>query len=158
MSIRTSKNSKAKALSGRSPIRTLLESMLAATMAWVARKKDKKTGNRIGKVTQTNSIVKWSKDTFSLYGTCKDTRTISINDIRGEAVFLRILPNGKLDTADIFVFCLGAGKYILTDWLTIWKVISKLTKDHGTVVYKDSWRLNKYKFVALLKKAATGKI
>lgn len=72
-------------------------------------------------------------------------------------MFLRILPNGKLDTADIFVFCLGAGKYILTDWLTIWKVISKLTKDHGTVVYKDSWRLNKYKFVALLKKVISGK-
>lgn len=158
MSIRTSKNSKGQILSNLSPVRSLLESMLAATMAWVARKKDKKTGNRIGKVTKTDSIIKYEKDTFSLYGICSDCRTISINDIRGEAVFLRILPSGRLDTANIFVFCLGSGKYILTDWLSVWQVSNKLIHDKGTVIYKDAWRMDRNKFVTLLQKIVSGKI
>ena len=157
MSIRTSKNSKAQTLSSLSPVRTLLESMLAATMDWVGRKIDKKTGNRIGKITQTDSIVKWGKDTFSLYGITSDGRTISINDIRGEAVFLRILPNGKIDTADIFVFCLGSGHYILTDWMTVWHVLDKLIHDHGTVIYKDAWRMDRIKFTDLLKNGIASK-
>ena len=157
MSIRTSKNSKGNTLSVRSPVRTLLESMLAAAMTWVARKKDKKTGNRIGKVTQVEDIVKYGKDTFSLYGRCGE-KTISINDIRGKAVYLRVLPSGRMDTADHFLFCLGSGKYLLTDWLTVWHVMEQLYRDRGTVIYKDAWRLDRVKFISLLQIAVSGKI
>ena len=148
MSIRTSKNCKQQILSDRSPVRSLLESMLAAAMAWVARKKDKQTGKRIGRVTQVEDIIKYGKDSFSLHGRCGE-KTISINDIRGEAVFLRVLPSGKMDTADYFLFCLGGGNYILTDWGTVWRVLDKL-KGKGVVIYADCWRLNKNSFLALL--------
>lgn len=148
MSIRTSKNSKQTVLSQRSPVRTLLNSEFQAAMAWIARKKDKKTGNRIGKVSQIDDIIKYGKDTFSLYGRCGD-KTISLNDVRGEAVFLRALPNGKIDTADIFVFCLGAGKYLICDWMKVWRALDYL-KGKGTTIYQDCWRLNKKNFIGFL--------
>ena len=149
MSIRTSKNSKQTVLSQRSPVRTLLNSEFLAAMAWIARKKDKKTGNRIGKVSQIDDIIKYGKDTFSLYGRCGD-KTVCLNDIRGEAVFLRVLPNGKIDTADIFVFCLGAGKYLFCDWMKVWRALDYL-KGKGTTIYQDCWRLNKKRFIGFLK-------
>ncbi len=157
MSIRTSKNNKGRTLSGRSPVRTLLESMLAAAMAWVARKKDKNTGNRIGKVTQVEDIVKYGKDTFSLYGRC-GRKSISINDIRGKAVYLRVLPSGRLETADYFLFCIGAGRYILTDWMTVWRTLSQMYHHKGTVIYKDCWRLDRVRFVTLLQRETSDKI
>ncbi len=155
MSIRTSNNSKQQVLSVRSPVRTLLESMLEAAMDWIARKIDKRTGNRIGKVTQVEDIVKWDKDTFSLYGRCGD-KTLSINDIRGKSVFLLRQPDGRLFMADYFLFCLGAGKYILTDWMTVWHVMDKLTR--GTTIFSDAWRMNRRDFVALLQKEISDKI
>lgn len=148
MSIRTSKNCKQTVLSQRSPVRTLLNSEFQAAMAWIARKKDKKTGNRIGKVSQIDDIIKYGKDTFSLYGRCGD-KTISLNDVRGEAVFLRALPNGKIDIADIFVFCLGAGKYLICDWMKVWRTLDYL-KGKGTTIYQDCWRLNKKNFIGFL--------
>ena len=63
MSIRTSKNSKGQILSQRSPVRTLLNSEFQTAIKWLARKKDK-NGNRIGKITETESVVKYEKDTF----------------------------------------------------------------------------------------------
>jgi len=152
MSIRTSKNIKGQILSHRSPVKTLLSSEFQAAIVWISRKKDKTTGKRIGKITRIEDIVKYEKDTFSLYGFFDDGRSASVNDIRGEAVFLRLLPTGKMDTANVFVFCLGGGNYILTDWPTVWKVLDKLTHDHGTVIYRDAWRLNRDRFVDLLKK------
>ena len=149
MSIRTSKNSKQTVLSQRSPVRSLLNSEFQAAMTWIARKKDKKTGKRIGKVSQIDDIIKYGKDTFSLYGRCGD-KTISLNDVRGEAVFLRALPNGKIDTADIFVFCLGAGKYLICDWMKVWRTLDYL-KGKGTTIYQDCWRLNKKRFIGFLK-------
>ena len=148
MSIRTSKNSKQTVLSQRSPVRTLLNSEFQAAMAWIARKKDKKTGKRIGKVSQIDDIIKYGKDTFSLYGRCGD-KTVSLNDIRGESVYLRVLPNGKIDTADIFVFCLGAGKYLFCDWMKVWCALDYL-KGKGTTIYQDCWRLNKKNFIGFL--------
>ncbi len=148
MSIRTSKNSKQTVLSQRSPVRSLLNSEFQAAMTWIARKKDKKTGKRIGKVSQIDDIIKYGKDTFSLYGRCGD-KTLSLNDIRGEAVFLRVLPNGKIDTADIFVFCLGAGKYLFCDWMKVWRTLDYL-KGKGTTIYQDCWRLNKKNFIGFL--------
>ncbi len=156
MSIRTSKNNKGRTLSGRSPVRTLLESMLAAASEWVSRRNDK-SGKKIGKVTQVGGdIIKWGKDSFSLYGRCRE-KTICISDIRGDAVFLRRLPDGKIDIADIFLFCLGGTEYMLSDWPTVWKVIDQLNHDHGTVIYKDAWRLNRIRFVNLLQKEISRK-
>ena len=158
MSIRTSKNSKQTVLSQRSPVRTLLNSEFQAAMAWIARKKDKKTGNRIGKVTQVDKIIKYEKDTFSLYGHTHHGHTVHINDVRGEAVFLRRLPDGKMDMADHFLFCLGGGQYILTDWVTVCTTINLLVHDHGSVIYEDCYRVDKDKFILLLKTAASDKI
>ena len=157
MSIRTSKNSKQTVLSQRSPVRTLLSSEFQAAMTWVARKKDKNTGNRIGRVTQVEDIVKYGKDTFSLYGSCGE-KSISVNDIRGKSVYLRVLPSGRLDTADFFLFCIGAARYILTDRVTVWRVMNQLTHDHGTVIYRDAWRFNRDRFILLLQKEISGKI
>lgn len=157
MSIRTSKNSKQTVLSQRSPVRTLLNSEFQSAVNWLARKKDK-DGNRIGKIKEAESLVKYEKDTFSLYGKSASGKSVSINDVRGEAVFLRILPDGKTDITDIFLFCLGGGKYLMADWPTVWRVMSKLNKDHGTVKYVDAWRLNKIKFIALLRLAVSGTI
>ena len=157
MAIRTSKNSKGHILSHRSPVRTLLNSEFQTAIKWLARRKDK-NGNRIGKITETESVVKYEKDTFSLYGHTSHGQTVNINDIRGDAVFLRRLLDGKMDTSDHFLFCLGGGQYLLTDWHCVWLTISKLTKDHGTVIYTDCWRLNKEKFLALLKIAASDKM
>jgi len=157
MSIRTSKNSKQTILSQRSPVRTLLHSEFQSAVKWIARRKDK-DGNRIGKITEAESVVKYEKDTFSLYAKSVSGKSVSINDVRGEAVFLRILPNGKVDTADVFVFCLGGGQFILCDWLTVWHTMSQLNHDHGTVKYVDAWRMNKVKFVSLLTDAVSGKI
>ena len=148
MSIRTSKNSKQQILSDRSPVRSLLESMLAAAMNWVARKKDKQTGKRIGNVTQVEDIIKYGKDSFSLHGRCGE-KTISLIDIRGKFIFLRLLPSGQMDTADLFLFCLGRGKYILTDWGTVWRVLGKLN-GRSIVIYADCWQLNKKSFLTLL--------
>ncbi len=161
MSIRTSKNGKGQILSNRSPVRTLLSSEFQSAIKWLARRRDKTTNTPIGNVTQIGEIVKYEKDTFSLYGHTRHGQTVNINDVRGDAVFLRRLPDGKIDTSDHFLFCLGAGIFILTDWFCVWTTISKLTKDHGTVIYRDAWRCNKEKFLALLKKAIserTGKI
>ena len=157
MSIRTSKNSKQTVLSQRSPVRTLLQSEFQSAIKWLSRRKDK-DGNRIGKIEEAEAVVKYEKDTFSLYAKSVSGKSISINDVRGDAVFLRLLPNGKMDTADVFVFCLGGGQFILCDWLTVWKVMNKLTHDHVTVIYRDTWRFNRKKFVSLLRKAASGKI
>lgn len=156
MSIRTSKNYKGNILSLRSPVRTLLHSEFQSALKWLARKKDK-NGNRIGMMETAESVVKYEKDTFSLYGHCGN-KTISLNDVRGKAVFLRVLPSGRMDTADHFLFCLGAGKYILTDWLTVWRVMQQLYHDRGTVIYRDAWRLNRIKFISLLQIAISGKI
>ncbi len=157
MSIRTSKNSKQTVLSQRSPVRTLLSSEFQAAIAWISRRKDK-DGNRIGKITEAESVVKYEKDTFSLYARSTSGKSVSINDVRGEAVFLRRLPSGKIEMADVFVFCLGGGEYIISDWLTVWKAMDQLNHDHGTVVYTDAWRMNKEKFISLLKKAVSAKI
>ena len=158
MSIRTSKNSKGYILSDRSPVRTLLTSEFLSAMAWMARRKDKKTGSRIGKVTQVDKIIKYEKDTFSLYGHTHHGHTVHINDVRGEAVFLRRLSDGKLDMADIFLFCLGGGQYILTEWETVCATINRLAHDHGSVIYQDCWRVDKEKFIILLKTTASDKI
>ena len=158
MSIRTSKNIKGQILSHRSPVKTLLSSEFQAAIVWISRKKDKTTGKRIGKITRIEDIVKYEKDTFSLYGFFDDGRSASVNDIRGEAVFLRLLPTGKMDTADVFLFCLGNGEYVITNWPTVFEVLNQLTHDHGTVIYRDAWRFNRDKFVTLLMKAASGKI
>ena len=158
MSIRTSKNSKGYILSDRSPVRTLLTSEFLSAMAWMARRKDKKTGSRIGKVTQVDKIIKYEKDTFSLYGHTHHGHAVHINDVRGEAVFLRRLPDGKMDMADHFLFCLGGGQYILTDWVTVCTTINLLVHDHGSVIYEDCYRVDKDKFILLLKTAASDKI
>ena len=158
MGIRTSKNSKGNILSDRSPVRTLLTSEFISAMAWLARRKDKKRNTRIGKVTQIDEIVKYGKDSFSLYGHTGLGQTVNINDVRGDAVYLRRFPDGKMDTADHFLFCLGGGQYLLTDWSCVWKAMSQLYKDHGTVIYQNCWRLNKDKFMTLLKITASGKM
>ena len=157
MSIRTSKNCKGYILSDRSPVRTLLTSEFLSAMAWMARRKDKKTGSRIGKVTQVDKIIKYEKDTFSLYGHTHHGHTVHINDVRGEAVFLPRLPDGKMDIANSYLFCLGGGQYLLTDWNCVWKAMSQLYKDHGTVIYTDCWRMNRNKFVEALKKEIASK-
>lgn len=157
MSIRTSKNSKGQILSHRSPVRTLLNSEFQTAIKWLARRKDK-NGNRIGKITETESVVKYEKDTFSLYAKSASGKSCSINDVRGEAIFLRKLDDGKTETADCFLFCLGSGDYIYCGWMEVWRTIVQLCKDKGTVIYQDCWRLNKKKFVALLKKTTSGKI
>ena len=158
MGIRTTSNRKGNVLSDRSPVRTLLTSEFLSAMAWLARRKDKKTGSRIGKVTQVDKIVKYEKDTFSLYGHTHHGHTVHINDVRGDAVFLRRLPDGKLDMAKHFLFCLGGGNYLLTGWDTVCAAINRLAHDHGSVIYQDCWRVDKEKFVSLLKEAVSGKI
>lgn len=157
MSIRTSKNSKGQILSHRSPVRTLLNSEFQTAIKWLARRKDK-NGNRIGKITETESVVKYEKDTFSLYAKSASGKSCSINDVRGEAIFLRKLEDGKTETADSFLFCLGSGKYIYCDWLTVWNTMQKLYKDKGTVIYQDCWRFNRNKFIALLQKVISDKM
>lgn len=158
MGIRTSKNSKGHALSHRSPVRSLLKSEIQSALTWLSRRKDFSTGKRIGKTIQIDEIVKYDIDTFSLYGSTQEGKSVSINDIRGKAVFLKLLPGNKMHTADHFLFCLGGGNYIHVDWMTVYKAISQLYKDHGTVIYTDCWRLNKVKFLTLLKIAASGKM
>ena len=156
MAIRTTKNSKGQILSQRSPVRSLLHSEFQSAIKWLARKKDK-NGDRIGKITETESVVKYEKDTFSLYAKSVNNKSVSINDVRGNAVFLRVI-EGKVEIADCFIFCLGCGKYILTDWIKVWNVIAKLYRDRGTVKYSDSWRMDKEKFITLLKIAVSDKI
>ncbi len=157
MSIRTARTSKQHVLSERSPVRTLLNSEFQSAIKWISRKSDS-SGNRIGKITMADSVVKYEKDTFSLYAKSVVGKSVSINDVRGEAVFLRKLPDGRIDTADVFLFCLGSGCYILTDWNTVYRVISQLYHDHGTVIYQDCWRFNRDKFVLLLKKVSSVKM
>ena len=153
MAIRTTKNSKGQILSQRSPVRTLLNSEFQSAIKWMARRKDK-NGNRIGKITEADSIVKYEKDTFSLYAKSVSGKSVSINDVRGEAIFLRVI-EGKVEIVDCFLFCLGCGKYILTDWIKVWNVIAKLYRDRGTA---DAWRMDKEKFITLLKIAVSDKI
>lgn len=157
MSIRTSKNSKGQILSQRSPVRTLLNSEFQTAIKWLARKKDK-NGNRIGKINETESVVKYEKDTFSLYAKSASGKSVSINDVRGDAIFLRLLPDGKIETADGFLFCLGSGKFIYCDWMEVWRTMVQLYKDKGTVIYQDCWRFNRNKFIALLQKVISDKI
>lgn len=157
MSIRTSKNSKGQILSQRSPVRTLLNSEFQTAIKWLARRKDK-NGNRIGKITETESVVKYEKDTFSLYAKSASDKSVSINDVRGDAIFLRLLPDGKIETADCFLFCLGSGKFIYCDWMEVWRTMIQLYKDKGTVIYQDCWRFNRNKFIALLQKVISDKI
>lgn len=156
MAIRTTKNSKGQILSQRSPVRTLLNSEFQTAIKWMARKKDK-NGKPIGKITEADSIVKYEKDTFSLYAKSVNNKSVSINDVRGSAVFLRVI-EGRVEIADCFLFCLGCGKYILTDWIKVWNVIAKLYRDRGTVKYSDAWRMDKEKFITLLKIAVSDKI
>ena len=151
MAIRTTKNSKGQILSQRSPVRTLLNSEFQSAIKWMARRKDK-NGKPIGKITEADSIVKYEKDTFSLYAKSVNNKSVSINDVRGSAVFLRVI-EGRVEIADCFLFCLGCGKYILTDWIKVWDVIAKLYRDRGTVKYSDAWRMDKEKFITLLIKA-----
>ena len=158
MSIRTSKNGKGQILSNRSPVRTLLSSEFQSAIKWLARRKDKTTNTPIGNVTQIGEIVKYEKDTFSLYGHTRHGQTVNINDVRGDAVFLRRFPDGKMDMADHFLFCLGGGQYILTDWVTVCTTINLLVHDHGSVIYEDCWRVDKDKFILLLKTGASDKI
>ena len=157
MSIRTSKNSKGKVLSSRSPVRTLLNSEFQSAIKWLARKKDK-DGNRIGKIKEAEAVVKYEKDTFSLYAKSATGKSCSINDVRGKAIFLRVLENGKMETADCFVFCLGSGMFIYCDWLSVWRALNKLFHHRGTVIYKDCWRINKKNFITLLQKEISDKI
>ena len=152
MAIRTTKNSKGQILSQRSPVRTLLNSEFQSAIKWMARRKDK-NGNRIGKITEADSIVKYEKDTFSLYAKSVSGKSVSINDVRGESVFLRVI-KGRVEIVDCFLFCLGCGKYILTDWIKVWNVIANLYRDRGTVKYSDAWRMDKEKFITLLKAIA----
>ena len=156
MAIRTTKNSKGQILSQRSPVRSLLNSEFQTAIKWMARKKDK-NGKPIGKITEADSIVKYEKDTFSLYAKSVSGKSVSINDVRGESIFLRVI-EGRVEIADCFLFCLGCGKYILTDWIKVWNVIAKLYRDRGTVKYSDSWRMDKEKFITLLKIAVSDKI
>ena len=156
MAIRTTKNSKGKILSQRSPVRTLLNSEFQTAIKWMARRKDK-NGKPICKITEADSIVKYEKDTFSLYAKSVNNKSVSINDVRGSAVFLRVI-EGKIEIVDCFLFCLGCGKYILTDWIKVWNVIAKLYRDRGTVKYSDAWRMDKEKFITLLKIAVSNKI
>lgn len=156
MSIRTSKNSKQTVLSLRSPVRTLLNSEFQSVFKWLARKKDK-DGNRIGKITEAEAVVKYDKDTFSLYAKSATGKYVSINDVRGEAVFLKRLEDGRIDIADFYIFCLGGGQYIFCDWMSVWKALSQLNHDKGTVIYEDAWRMNRKKFVELLKKGIASK-
>lgn len=158
MSIRTSKNSKQTILSQRSPVSTLLNSEFRSAIKWLARRKDKKTNNPIGTVTQVDEIIKYEKDTFSLYGHTRHGQTVNINDVRGDAVFLRRLPDGKIDIADHYLFCLGGGQNIYSDWISVWKAMSQLNHDKGTVIYKDAWRMDKEKFFLLLKTVSSDKI
>ena len=148
MSIRTSKNNKGHILSFRSPVRTLLHSEFQSAINWISRRKDA-DGNRIGKITTAESVVKYGKDCFSLYGFSTTGKSVSINDVRGDAVFIRVLSDGKIDTADIFVFCLGAGRYLICDWMKVWRTLDHL-KGKGTVIYQDCWRLNKKNFIGFL--------
>ena len=156
MAIRTTKNSKGQILSQRSPVRTLLNSEFQTAIKWMARKKDK-NGKPIEKITEADSIVKYEKDTFSLYAKSVNNKSVSINDVRGSAVFLRVI-EGRVEIVDCFLFCLGCGKYILTDWIKVWNVIAKLYRDRGTVKYSDAWRMDKEKFITLLKIAVSDKI
>ena len=137
MSIRTCKRCRQHVLSKRPPVQTLLN---------------------IGRVEETEAVVKYEKDTFSLYGHTQSGQTVNINDIRGDAVFLRRFPDGKMDMADHFLFCLGGGQYILTDWITVCTAINLLVHDHGSVIYEDCYRVDKDKFILLLKTAASDKI
>ena len=156
MSIRTSKNSKQTVLSQRSPVRTLLNSEFQSVFKWLARKKDK-DGNRIGKITEAEAVVKYEKDTFSLYAKSTAGKYVSVNDVRGEAVFLKRLEDGRIDIADCYIFCLGGGQYIMTDWIPVWHVMDKLTRDRGTVIYSDCWRMDRIRFISLLKKGIASK-
>ena len=151
MGIRTCKRCRQHVLSKRSPVKTLLNSEFQSAVNWLARRTDKKTGKKIGRVEEAEAVVKFEKDTFSLYGHTRNGQTVNINDVRGDAVFLRRFPDGKMDMADHFLFCLGGGQYLLTDWDCVWKAMSQLYKDHGTVIYTDCWRMNRNKFIAALK-------
>ena len=158
MGIRTCKRCRQHVLSRRSPVQTLLNSEFQSAVNWLARRTDKKTGKKIGRVEEAEAVVKYEKDTFSLYGHTKSGQTVNINDVRGDAVFLRRLPDGKLDMAEHFLFCLGGGNYLLTGWDTVCAAINRLAHDHGSVIYQDCWRVDKEKFVSLLKEAVSGKI
>ncbi len=158
MGIRTCKRCRQHVLSKRSPVKTLLNSEFQSAVNWLARRTDKKTGNKIGRIEEAEAVVKFEKDTFSLYGHTRNGQTVNINDVRGDAVFLRRFPDGKMDMADHFLFCLGGGQYILTDWVTVCTTINLLVHDHGSVIYEDCYRVDKDKFILLLKTAASDKI
>lgn len=159
MAIRTCKRCRQNVLSRRSPVRTLLNSEFQSAVNWLARRTNKKTGKKIGRVEEAEAVVKYEKDTFSLYGHTRNGQTVQINDVRGDAaVFLRRLPDGKIDVADHYLFCLGGGQYILTDWPTVCAAINRLVHDRGSVIYDDCYRVDKEKFISLLKKCASAKI
>ena len=158
MSIRTCKRCRQHVLSRRSPVQTLLNSEFQSAVNWLARRTDKKTGKRIGRVEEAEAVIKYEKDTFSLYGHTKSGYTVNINDVRGDAVFLRRFPDGKMDMADVFLFCLGGGNYLLTDWATVCATINLLVHDHGSVIYEDCYRVDKEKFILLLKATASDKM
>lgn len=147
--IKTSNKFHKEVLSELSPVRTLLISEFKAANKWMARKKNY-DGKRIGEISQIDEIVKYEKDTFSLYGYTKNGQTVQINDVRGEHVFLRKFVTGRTDTSNIFLFCLGGGKYIMTDWITVWNALKHMYHYRKTVIYRDCWRLDKEKFISLI--------
>lgn len=147
--IKTSNRYHKEVLSELSPVRTLLISEFEAAKEWLARKKNV-DGKRIGKISQVDEIVKYEKDTFSLYGRTKKGKTVQINDIRGEHVFLRKFSTGRTDTSDYFLFCLGGGKYVLTDWITVWNALKHMYHYRKTMIYRDCWRLDKERFISLI--------
>ena len=150
MSIRTTKSSKGQVLSDRSPVATLLNSEFQAAVKWLAQRKDK-DGNRIGKIAKLEAVVKYGKDCFGVFAKTISGKSVSLHDARGDAIFIRRLADGRLFMADFFVFCLGAGEYVLADWGAVVTSINLLVHDHGSVIYNDCWRLNKDKFISLLK-------
>lgn len=159
MGIHTRKSCRQQVLSRRSPVRTLLNSEFQSAVNWLARRTDIKTGKKIGKIKEAETVVKYEKDTFSLYAKTKTGQSVSINDVRGKAVFLRRFPDtNRTETADHFLFCLGAGEYILADWFSVCTAMNKLVHDHGSVIYDDCYRLDKVKFITLLRKQISGKI
>ncbi len=159
MGIHTRKRCRQQVLSTLSPVRTLLNSEFQSAVNWLAKRKDKKTGKKIGRIKEAEVVVKYEKDTFSLYGKTESGQSVSINDVRGDAVFLRRFPDtNRTEMADHFLFCLGGGVYILTDWLTVCTAMNELVHDRGSVIYNDCYRLDKEKFISLLKPAPSDKI
>ena len=59
MGIRTCKRCRQHVLSKRSPVKTLLNSEFQSAVKWLARRTDKKTGNKIGRIEEAEAVVKF---------------------------------------------------------------------------------------------------